>query len=206
MEKIKVFLSDPQILFREGIHFTLSAEEDFEVIGEATNNEEAFTFLETNPPNVAILNMRDGKLDGPAVTSRIKRNLPSISVILVMDRENEDHIFSAIKSGASAYLTKDVDPEYLVDVIRVAAQGSQPIIETLLMPELASKALVVFEDIAVSSEQLNNLLAHLSLKETEILGSIAAGNEVEQVATKLKISEETIRRNLRSILNLQRNI
>ena len=201
MEKIKVFLSDPQILFREGIHFTLSAEEDFEVIGEATNNEEAFTFVETNPPNVAILNMRDGKLDGPAITRRIKRNLPSISVILVMDSENEEHLFSAIRSGASAYLTKSIDPEYLIDIIRVVAQGSQPIIEALLMPGLASRALVEFEDIATLSGQLNNLLARLSPKETEILGSIADGNEIEQVATKLKINEETIRRNLRSILN-----
>jgi len=54
MEKIKVFLSDPQVLFREGIHFILSGEEDFEVTGETTSNEEAFAFLEANPPNVAI--------------------------------------------------------------------------------------------------------------------------------------------------------
>ncbi len=97
MEKIKVFLADPQVLFREGIHFTLSGEEDFEVIGEATSNEEAFTFIEANPPGVAILNMKNGKLDGPTVTRRIKRTLPSVSVILVMDSEDEGMLFSAIK-------------------------------------------------------------------------------------------------------------
>jgi len=61
MEKIKIFLSDPQILFREGMHFTLSGEEDFEVTGEATGNEEALTFIETNPPNIAILSTTDRK-------------------------------------------------------------------------------------------------------------------------------------------------
>jgi len=201
MEKIKIFLSDPQILFREGMHFTLSGEEDFEITGEATGNEEALNFIETNPPNIAILSTTDSKLDGPAITYYIKRNLPSISVILVMDHENEEQVFLAMKNGASAYLTKNIDPEYLIDVTRAVAQGSQPIIEALLIPGLASKALAEFEGLATLSEDLNNLLAHLSPKEKEILNSITAGNELEQVATKLEINEDTIRRNLRSILN-----
>ena len=201
MEKVKVFLSDPQVLFREGIHFILSGEEDFEVIGEATSNEEAFTLIEANPPNIAILSMQNGKFDGPEITRRIKRSLPSVSVILTMDKSDEEQLFLAMKSGTSAYLTKDTDPEYLLDIIRVVAQGSHPIIEALLLPGLASRALIEFEDLVTLSEQLDNLLARLAPKETEILGSIAAGNGIEQVAANLNINEETIRRNLRLILN-----
>ena len=117
VEKIKVFLSDPQVLFREGIHFTLSGEDDFEVTGEATNNEEAFASIETNPPGIAILSMKNSKVDGPVVTCRIKRNFPSVSVILVMDGHDEEQLFSAMKCGASACLTKDTDPEYLVSLL-----------------------------------------------------------------------------------------
>jgi DNA-binding NarL/FixJ family response regulator len=201
MEKIKVFLSDPQVLFREGIHFILSGEDDFEVIGETTSNEEACTLIEANPPNIAILSMQDGKLNGPDVTRRLKRRLPSISVILTIDKSDEEQLFSAMKSGASACLTKDTDPEYLLDLIRVIAQGSQPIIEELLIPGLASRVLAEFEDLATLSEQLENLLASLAPKENEVLDSIAAGNGIEQVAAKLDINEETVRRNLRSILN-----
>jgi DNA-binding NarL/FixJ family response regulator len=201
MEKVKVFLSDPQVLFREGIHFILSGEDDFEVIGETTSNEEAFALIESNPPHIAVLSMQDGKFKGPEVTRRIKRSLPSVSVILIMDKSDEAQLFSAMKSGASACLTKDSDPEYLLDVIRVVAQGSQPIIEDLLIPGLASRALVEFEDLATLSEQLDNLLASLTPRESEILGSLAAGNGIEQVATKLDINEETVRRNLRLILN-----
>jgi len=113
-EKIKVLLSDPQILFREGIHFTLSGEDDFEVIGETTSNEEALALIESNPPNIAILNMKNGKLDGQTVTRRIKRNFPSVAVILVTDIDNEELLFSAIKSGASGYLTKDTDPDHRI--------------------------------------------------------------------------------------------
>jgi two-component system response regulator DevR len=201
MEKIKVFLSDPQVLFREGIHFILSGEDDFEVIGETTSNEEAFAFIENNPPNIAILSIENGKFNGPEITRRIKRRLPSVSVILVLDKGDEEQVFAAMKSGASACLTKDTDPEYLLDVIRVVIQGSQPILEDLLVPGLASRALKEFEDLATLSEQLDNLLPSLTSKESEILGSIATGNGIEEVAEDLDINEETIRRNLRSILN-----
>lgn len=201
MEKVKVFLSDHQVLFREGIHFILSGEEDFEVIGETTSNEEAFALIEANTPNIAILSMNSGKFDGPVITRRIRRSLPSISVILTVDKNDEEQLFSAIKSGASACLTKDIDPEHLLNTIRVVAQGGQPIIEALLMPTLASRALTEFKDLANLSEQLDNLLANLSPKESEILSSIAAGNGFVQLAAKLNINEESIRRNLRMILN-----
>ena len=148
MEKVKVFLSDPQVLFREGIHFILSGEDDFEVTGETTSNEDAFTLIETNPPNIAVLNIQNGKFTGPEITRRIKRSLPSVSVILTIDKNDEEQLFSAMKSGASACLTKDTDPEYLLDIIRVVAQGSQPIIDALLMPGLASRVLIEFEDLA----------------------------------------------------------
>lgn len=201
MEKVKVFLSDPQVLFREGIHFILSGEDDFEVTGETTSNEEAFTLIGVNPPNIAILSMRNGKLDGPEITRRIKRSLPSISVILIMEKSNEEELFLSMKCGASACLTKDADPDYLLDIIRVVAQGSHPIIEALQVPELAAKVLEEFRDVAELNEQLNNLMATITPKEIEILNSIAAGNSIEQIAGKLDISEETIRRNLRLILN-----
>ncbi|HUT67872.1 MAG TPA: response regulator transcription factor [Dehalococcoidales bacterium] len=201
MEKVKVFLSDPQVLFREGIHFILSGEDDFEVIGETTSNQEAFTLIEANPPNIAILSMQDIKSSGAEITRHIKRNLPSVSVILTLDKKEDEKLFAAMKSGASVCITKDTDPEYLLDVIRVVTQGSQPIIEELLIPSLAAMALTDFEDLAALNEQLDNLLAGLAPKENQILTNIAAGNNIEQVAAKLDITEETIRRNLRLVLN-----
>ncbi len=201
MEKVKVFLSDSQVLFREGIHFILSGEDDFEVIGETTSNQEAFTLIESNPPNIAVLGMKDDKASGAEITRRIKRNFPSISVILTLDKKEEEQIFTAIKSGASACITKDTDPEYLLDIIRVVAQGSYPIMEELLLPALASMVIAEFEEMTAVNEQFDNLLGSLTPKETQVLTTIAAGNTIEQVAEKLDITEETIRRNLRLILN-----
>jgi DNA-binding NarL/FixJ family response regulator len=201
MEKVKVFLSDPQILFREGIHFILSGEDDFEVIGETTSNEDAYALIEANPPNIAILSMRNGKYNGPQITRRIRRSMPSVAVILISEVDDEEQLFAAIKSGVSACLNKDADPEFLLDIIRVVAQGSQPVIDDILQPAIASRILVEFDDIATLNEQLDNLLANLTAKEREILSSIAAGNNLEQITVNLDISEETIRRNLRLILN-----
>jgi len=197
--KIKVFLSDSQVLFREGIHFTLSAEEDFEVTGETTNNEEALSFIEANPPNIVILNIKNDKLDGPSVTRRIKRNLPSVLVMLMADRDDEELLYSAIKCGASAYLTKDIDPERLLDLIRVLAQGSQPMMEFLLLPVVASRILEEFEALSPLSEQMDSLLARLSSGEAEILSSITEGNDIEKIKADSNCDEETIRKHLRSV-------
>ena len=201
MEKIKVFLSDPQVFFREGIHFILSGEDDFEVTGETTGNEEAFSLIEANPPNVAILSMHDPKADGAEITRHIRRNIPSVAVILIMDKKEPEKVFAAIKSGAGACMTKDSEPEYLLDILRVVAQGSVPIIEELLTPAIASLVLAEFEDLTAINKQFDNLLANLTPKETQILNAIAASGKIEQIAAKLDMNEDTIRHNVRLILN-----
>lgn len=198
---IRVLLSDPQVLFREGVHFTLSGQEDFEVVGETTNNEDALALIEEAPPTVAILNARNGKLDGAAVTRRIKRNLPSVSVILFLDDEKEEQVFSGIKSGASACLSKDIDPDYLVDIIRRVVAGGHPVVEQLLTPGLALRVLAGFEDLFALGEQFSHLLVHLSLGETEVLRCIAAGSSLEQAAAKLSSDEDTVRRQLGMIVD-----
>ncbi len=201
MKRIKIFLSDPQVLFREGIHFILSGEDDFEVTGEAINNEETLTHIENNPPNLVILNMQDKKVSGPEIVRRIKKRFPSVSAVLTIDKKDGDQLFEAIRSGASAFLTKDADPEHLLDTVRVVSQGSLPIMEELLTPEIAAKALTEFEDINSLNERMDNLMAVLTQKEKQVLTNVAAGNNTEEVAAKMNIDEETVRGTLRLILN-----
>jgi len=200
MERFSVFLADWQVLFREGIHFTLSGEDDMDVIGEATNNEEALNFIETNPPRVAILNVNHSKLTGVEVTRRIKGSFPSVSVILIMDSENEEQLYAALKCGASACLPKEVDPDELVSTIRKVVQAANPISEALLKPEIASRVIDEFEAFSLISKEVDNLLARLSPREGEILHLIADGNSIEQLAQSLNTNEEAIRLHLNQIL------
>lgn len=201
MGKIKVFLSDPQVFFREGIHFILSGEEDFDVTGETTGNKEAFSLIEANPPNIAILSMNDPKTDGAEITRHIRRNIPSVAVVLIMDKKEPEKIFTAIKSGASACMTKDSEPEKLLDILRVIAQGSLPIVEELLTPAIASLVLAEFEEMTAINEQLDNILANLTPKETQVLNAIAASGKIEQITAKLDMNGDAIRHNIGLILS-----
>jgi DNA-binding NarL/FixJ family response regulator len=201
MEKVKVFLSDPQILFREGIHFILSGEDDLEVIGETTSNEDAFTQIQANPPNVIVLSAQDTKAGATDITRRIKRNMPSVFVIITVEKMVPENLFAVIKSGASACLIKDTDPEYLLNIIRIVSQGSYPIMDEITVPGLATMILAEFEDVPALNEQYDNQLAALTARETQVLNTFAEGNTFEQCAAKLAINEDAVRRNVRLIFN-----
>jgi two-component system NarL family response regulator len=200
MKKTRVFLSDPQVLFREGIHFVLSGEEDFEVIGETTSNEEAIAYIEANPPHIAILSLHDTQLDGMKATRRIRRNLPSVAVVLTMDKTEARQILAAIRSGASACLAREADPDQLLEIIRTIARGGSPAAEELLQPGLASIVLSEFNGVAALNKQLDNLLASLSPRETQELTDIAAGEDIGQVARCLDTDEESVRNSLKVVL------
>ncbi len=116
-----------------------------------------------------------------------------------MDSDNEEQLFAAIKSGASACLTKDIDPEIVVNTIRKVVQGSQLISEALLRPEIASRVLAEFEAFSSIGEQIGKLLAHLTPRETEILRHIAEGSSKEQAAGTLGINEGGISHRLGAI-------
>ncbi|MFC1873912.1 response regulator [Chloroflexota bacterium] len=200
MEKISVFISDWQVLFREGIHFVLSGEEEFDIIGEATNNEEALSAIEKNPPKVAIFNADRDKPSGIEITRRIKQNLPAVVIILIMDNYNDEQLFLAMKSGASACLSKDVNPDELLDIIRKVVRGEHPISGALLIPEVASRIIDEFEAFSVINEEVGQLLARLLPDEAEILRLIASGNLIEEITKGLKLQEADVRNHLDLIL------
>jgi two-component system, NarL family, response regulator DevR len=201
MEKTKIFLSDPQVLFREGIHFILSGEDDFEVVGETTGNEEAYTNIFSSAPGIALLSMQDPKVSGAEITRRIKRTMPSISIILTIEEKSPESIFTVMKSGASACITKNTDPNYLLDLFRVVVQGSNPIIDEMISPEIGNMILEYFNDITAINGQVDNLLPCLNETETQLIKSITAENDIEQIAEKFSMSESEIRRGLRLVLN-----
>ena len=200
MERIKVYISDPQVLFREGIHFTLSGEEEFEVIGESTSNEEACSFIESNPPNSAILNIHGSNMSGLEATRRIKHALSSVAIILVTDKKDEEDYFEAIRCGASACIDKDTGPDLLLDTMHVIVQGAQPLLDKIFEPSIASKILAQFERTNLLSEQTGDLLVRLSQKEVEVLEQIAVGSSTEQIITRLNTSDEDIRSRVRLIV------
>jgi DNA-binding NarL/FixJ family response regulator len=192
VEKITVFLADWQVLFREGIHFILSGEEDVEVIGEEVTNEQALSFIESSPPQVAILNAGQDKVSGIEATQRIKQSFPEVEVILVLDEYSEEQLFAALKSGASACLTKDVDPDTVVGSIRQAVRGVHPISDVLMKPEIAARTLREFEAIKAMEEQVSTLMPRLTRREEEVLRHVAENKTEDQIAETLGVTEAHI--------------
>ncbi len=211
MDRISVFLADWQVLFREGIHFTLSGEEDMDVVGEATTSEEAVRAIRTSPPRVAVLNAEANNLAGIKASRYLKQNFPMVSVLLILDSDDEERLFLAIQSGALGCLTKGADPADLVDGIRQVAYGDYPACNIILRPGIAGRVLTSFEEFAAVNEQVNNLLAELTPDETEVLrnlsrhgGTVEAGRapgsepadlsrQLRAIATKLVANDHSYR-------------
>jgi len=197
MERISIFLADWQVLFREGIHFTLSGEEDMDVIGEATTSDEALSAIRARPPRVAVLNAEANNLSGIRVSRYLKQNFPMVSVLLILDNDNEERLFLAIQAGALGCLTKDADPVNLIDGIRQVAWGGYPACNMILQPGIASRVLARFEEFSMVSTQVDGLLAELTPDETEVLrnlslrgGAVEAGrspgNEPDDLSRQLR--------------------
>ena len=200
MEKVRVFLTDWQVLFRAGVHLTLAAEKSYQIIGEAATNEQTLDFIERHQPEVAILNADRGELTGIEIARRVRQNLPSVSVILMMDSYCDEKVFTALKSGASACLSKDVKPDDLLKTVRRVVQGEYPISQCILQPAVASLIINEFEIFERSSDGNGNLPVGLSSLEAQILKQIVDGSSLEEIARKLSITEDAIRQRLYTIL------
>ena len=196
MDQISVFLADWQVLFREGIHFTLSGEEGLVVTGEATNNQEALDLIIKNPPQIAIININHGNLSGVNLTLSVRQNLPSVSVILVMDSDDINYLYSAVKCGAAACITKDIGPDELVSLVRKIAAGTDLMSQIILTPEIADRILEEFSSFNQMNSEVHSLLASLSTSESEMLSHISAGDTPDEIASALGIKNEALAKSL----------
>jgi len=200
MSKIDVFIVDRHVIFRSGVIKALSAIEDIKILGEMDNSEESVDLIEAFAPNVVLLDVDAPPLYSFALGQRIRQRSPMISLIIMSSNADEDRLFQAIKTGAAAFVDKTVNPEELIDVIRKVAHGEFPINEGLTTPGVASRIRRYFEDQALMGKDIEALVVPLSPRELEILEYVANGNSNKQIAHTLKISEQTIKNHLTSIL------
>ena len=201
MEKIKVFLVDRQVLFLQGMRMALSAEDGIEVVSESDKYEEVPSLVETFSPDVVLMDACLPSLRGLDIARQITQRSPGVPVIILTPYEDDDQLFLAIKSGAAAYLSKSITTEELASAIRRVFEGEHPISESFLTkPRVASRVLKQFQDLSLIGKGVEALVAPLSPREIEILGHVADGNSNKQIAHNLKISEQTIKNHITSIL------
>jgi DNA-binding NarL/FixJ family response regulator len=183
----RVLITDDHGVVRQGLRMFLSLDPDFEVVGEASNGEEALAMARDLGPDVVLMDLLMPVMDGISATEKIRAELPDVEVIALTSVLEDASVTGAVRAGAIGYLLKDTDSEELSQAIKAAAEG-----RVHLAPEAAAR--LMREVRAPDSPEA------LTDREAEVLRLLARGKANKQIASSLYVSEKTVKAHVSSIL------
>ncbi|CAN5481130.1 response regulator transcription factor [soil metagenome] len=178
---IRVLVADDHQIVRGGIVALLATADDVEVVGEASDGEQAVRLALELTPDLVLMDLRMPGIDGDEATARILAGRPGIRVIILTTYETDASILTAIEAGASGYLLKAAPQEEILAGIRSVARG-----EVALAPSIA----------AMLVNRVARPTISLTPRETEILGLVAQGDSNPEIAAKLFLGEATVKTHL----------
>ena len=199
----RLLIADDHDLVREGLRAVLAGEEDLEVVGEATNGQEAVQMCRALKPDLVLMDVRMPKSDGLQATRAIKEEMPGVSVVMVTMHENPDYLLEAIRAGAAGYILKDAEGERLVGAVRRTLNGESPLAQELAMQLLVRMANETQEDeppSPIADEHRNSLPGGITLREVEVLRLLAQGRTNPEIAQELEISRGTVKIHVQHII------
>lgn len=185
-ETIKIVVADDHPIVREGLVMILDLQDDFEVIGEAENGEEALNKVKNLKPDILFLDLGMPKMDGVQTIQTLTAAKLTTKVIVFTAFDSDERILSAIRAGAKGYLLKGAAKEDIFNAVRVVYNG-----QSLLQPEIATKLV----------QHMSNPIGQLSARELEVLSTLAKGTTNSEIAKQLFISERTVKFHVSSILS-----
>ena len=185
---IRVLVADDHPIVRGGIVNLLDTAGDLEVVGEASDGEEAVRLAIELAPDLVLMDLRMPKLDGAAATARILDAAPATKVLILTTYETDDHILGAIEAGASGYLLKAAPQDEILAGVRSVVAG-----ETVLAPSIAAKLVSRVRAGAASAASASPAL---SPRELEVLRLVADGRSNPEIARMLFIGEATVKTHL----------
>ena len=193
---IKVLLVDDQALVRAGFRMILEAEEDMQVVGEATDGYGAIDSAKRLGPDVILMDIRMPGLDGIEATRRIVDATAEdpVRVLMLTTFDIDEYVYEALRAGASGFLLKDVPAEQLIAGIRVVAEG-----DALLAPSVTRRLIREFAKAAPLSERPDSL-DELTPREEEVLKLIARGMSNAEIAESLIVGETTVKTHVARVL------
>jgi DNA-binding NarL/FixJ family response regulator len=190
---IRVLIADDQPLVRSGFRMVIDERPDLELVGEAENGEEAVALVSRLEPDVVLMDIRMPTLDGVEATRRLVEAGRRARILVLTTFDLDEYVYAAVDAGASGFLLKDVQPEELVDAIRVVAAGN-----SLFGPAATRRLLERF--VPPPSDSAAGRLDQLTDREREILKLIAQGRSNAELAQQLYLSEATVKTHVSAIL------
>jgi DNA-binding NarL/FixJ family response regulator len=198
-ELTRIVIVDDHALAREGLQDMLADEPGIEVVGEASNGQEALLQCSRLHPDLVFMDVRMPEMDGLAATWEIKQRYPGIIVMIMTMHENPDYLLEALKAGAAGYVLKDAPREEVVGAVRRVREGESP-----LNPELAAMLLRrLATETAGRARSFNNRvgpLETLTPRELEVLELMKLGRTNRQIAQDLVISLGTAKNHVEHII------
>ncbi len=191
--KIKIMTADDHPLIRSALRTALSRYEEFEIVGEASDGEEAVKLALELVPDVIIMDINMPKLNGLEATRNIKEKCPEIAVLILTIYDDDEHISAVLECGAAGYLTKKVFDEEIIQAVRATAAG-----ESVLTPTVLEKILA--RHIPQTPKPIPGVfIEKFSIRELDIIGLVARGASNKEIAQELNISISTVRGYLEQI-------
>ena len=193
--KIKILIADDHPLLREALCQTLSKEPDMQVIGKASDGEEAVAIASRLKPDVVIMDIIMPKFDGIEASKRIKAIAPNVAILILTAYDDDNYVLGLLEAGAAGYLLKSARGQDLVEAVRAIQAG-----ESVLHPEIIEKLLK--RAILKSSGLIKPKTAELlSEREKEMLKLLATGMGNKEIAKKLCLSLRTVKAHMSNIFN-----
>ncbi len=182
MNKVKVLVVDDHAIMRDGIRALLDLQDDIEIIGEASEGNEAIERAQKLVPDVIIMDIAMPGMDGLEATRRIKKKNPAVKIIILTQHDNREYIISSVKAGVSGYIPKRALGAELVSAIHAVRGG-----DSFLYP---SAATALIEDYRRQAEV--EPYDRLTARERETLKLIAEGHSSREIADRFFISLKTV--------------
>lgn len=194
---IQILLVDDHTLFRSGLKALLSRQDDFEIVGEASDGLEGVKLAEQLKPDLVLLDLDMPVMNGTEALAQMLAGNRELPVVMLTVSEDAEDLKEAFVLGARGYLVKNIDADYLVNSVRQVVAG-----ESVMSPEMTSKFVngIRAKHLSLMPEVRPETVKSLTERERQILGCLAQGASNREMANLLNMSESTVKAHLQRIM------